>query len=258
MKIDGSSVDSVLMSCVLYMMCFLRGRRGWDIWSLAVPTVSAGTADGKQNPVVQPGSSFLYMPQNNTLLWHFILQFATCLCSTFQHAKWDKMSGLMMLDLESLPFTFLWQCPWVPWSFHIKSLEHKVVNTSLSLSIYCSKQGCHMMTRNTSCLNTEILLCWFPKSPISGCSSSSLVSSSVCVCVCVLSLVQISVTPWTIAHQTPWSMEFSKQEYWSMLPLPSPGDLPDSGIKPVSPALVDRFYTSWGISSHHTSPLFSS
>ena len=166
------------------MMCFLRGRRGWDIWSLAVPTVSAGTADGKQNPVVQPGSSFLYMPQNNTLLWHFILQFATCLCSTFQHAKWDKMSGLMMLDLESLPSTFLWQCPWVPRSFHIKSLEHKVVNTSLSLSIYSSKQGCHMMTRNTSCLNTEILLCWFPKSPISGCSSSSLVSSSVCVCVC--------------------------------------------------------------------------
>lgn len=128
MKIDGSSVDSVLMSCVLYGMCFLRGRRGWDIWSLAVPTVRAGTVDGKQNPVVQPGSSFLHMPQSNTLLWHFILQFATCLCSTFQHTKWDKMSGLMTLDLESLPFTFLWQCPWVPRSFHIKSLEHKVVN----------------------------------------------------------------------------------------------------------------------------------
>ena len=44
------------------------------------------------------------------------------------------------------------------------------------------------------------------------------------------------VTPWTIAHQAPLSMEFSRQEYWSRLPLPSP-DLPDPGIEPGSPAL---------------------
>ena len=46
-----------------------------------------------------------------------------------------------------------------------------------------------------------------------------------------------SATPWTVAHQAPPSMGFSKQEYWSGLPFPSPGDLPDSGIKPRSPAL---------------------
>ena len=45
------------------------------------------------------------------------------------------------------------------------------------------------------------------------------------------------VTPWTVAHQAPLSMEFSRQEYWSGLPFPSPGDLPDPGIKPASSAL---------------------
>ena len=43
--------------------------------------------------------------------------------------------------------------------------------------------------------------------------------------------------PWTVAYQTSPSMGFSRQEYWSGLPFPSPGDLPDPGIKPVSPAL---------------------
>ena len=52
-----------------------------------------------------------------------------------------------------------------------------------------------------------------------------------------LSRVQLFVTPWTIAYQAPLSMEFSRQEYWSGLPFPSPGDLPNPGIKPRSPAL---------------------
>ena len=46
--------------------------------------------------------------------------------------------------------------------------------------------------------------------------------------------VQLSVTPWTIAHQAPLSMGFSRQEYWSGLPCPPPGDLPDPGIRSVS------------------------
>jgi len=45
-----------------------------------------------------------------------------------------------------------------------------------------------------------------------------------------------SATSWSEAHQAPLSMKFFKQEYWSGLPFPSPGDLPDSGIEPVSPA----------------------
>ena len=67
---------------------------------------------------------------------------------------------------------------------------------------------------------------------------------------CVLSqfnLVLRSVTPWTVAHQAPLSMAFSRQEYWSGLPCPPPGDLPDPGIKPmspVSPALAGGFFTT--------------
>ena len=45
------------------------------------------------------------------------------------------------------------------------------------------------------------------------------------------------MTPWTVAYQAPQSMEFSRQEYWPGLPFPSPGDLPDPGIEPGSPAL---------------------
>ena len=51
------------------------------------------------------------------------------------------------------------------------------------------------------------------------------------------SRVWLFVTPWTIAYQAPQSREFSRQEYWSGMPLPSPGDLPDPGIEPGSPAL---------------------
>ena len=43
-----------------------------------------------------------------------------------------------------------------------------------------------------------------------------------------------SVTPWTVAHQTPLSMRFSRQEHWNGLPCPPPGDLPDPGIELVS------------------------
>ena len=56
-----------------------------------------------------------------------------------------------------------------------------------------------------------------------------------------------SATPWTVTHQAPQSMEFSRQEYWSGLPFPTPLDLPDPGIIPKSlgsPALADRFFTT--------------
>ena len=65
-----------------------------------------------------------------------------------------------------------------------------------------------------------------------------------------LSHVQLFVNPWTVAYQPPPSMGFSRQEYWSGLPLPSPGDLPDPGIKPGSPALQQTLYCL----SHQGSP----
>ena len=50
--------------------------------------------------------------------------------------------------------------------------------------------------------------------------------------------------PWTVAHQAPLSVGFSRQEYWSGLPFPSQADLPDPGIEPASPALAGRFLTT--------------
>ena len=61
------------------------------------------------------------------------------------------------------------------------------------------------------------------------------------------SCVQLFVTPWTIAHQAPLSMGFSRQEYWSGLPCPFPRDLPDPGTEPeslMSPALAGEFFTT--------------
>ena len=54
--------------------------------------------------------------------------------------------------------------------------------------------------------------------------------------------IGLFATPWTVAHQVPLSLEFPRQEYWSKLPFPSPGDLPDPGIELMSPALADGFY----------------
>ena len=58
------------------------------------------------------------------------------------------------------------------------------------------------------------------------------------------SCVQLFATPWTAAHQAPPSMGFSRQEYWSRMPCPPPGDLPHPGIELKSPALAGRFFTS--------------
>ena len=75
-----------------------------------------------------------------------------------------------------------------------------------------------------------------PPSPSPSESKSPLLShSGGC---CLVTVVSDSfVTPWTVAHQAPLSMGFPRQDYWSGLPFPSPGDLPNPGIEPVSPAL---------------------
>ena len=77
-----------------------------------------------------------------------------------------------------------------------------------------------------------------------------MTGSAFHVCACMLSCfsrVQLCSTLWTVAHQTLLSMGFSRQEYWSRLPFPPPGDFPDPGIKAGSltfPALASRFFTT--------------
>ena len=68
------------------------------------------------------------------------------------------------------------------------------------------------------------------------------------------SRVQLFATPWTVARQAPLSIGFSRQEYWSGLPCPPPGDLPNPGIEPkslMSPAFTGRFFTPSAIWEAH-------
>ena len=67
------------------------------------------------------------------------------------------------------------------------------------------------------------------------------------MCVQLLIHVQLFVAPWAAAHKAPLSMGFPRQEYWSWLSVPSPGDLPNPGIEPTtpaSPALAGAFFTT--------------
>ena len=75
-------------------------------------------------------------------------------------------------------------------------------------------------------------------------------------CASCFNYLQLCATPWTAVCQVPLSMEFSRQEYWNVLPFPTPGDLADPVIKPMSlmsPALAGRFLStsaSWGALVH--------
>ena len=89
--------------------------------------------------------------------------------------------------------------------------------------------------------------------------SQQLVSSTLEV-LSRSSHVRLCVAVWTVARQAPLSMGFSRQEYWSGLPCPPPGDLPDPGIEPtslVSAELAGGFFTTsatWGPTKHPRGP----
>ena len=80
------------------------------------------------------------------------------------------------------------------------------------------------------------------------CFAQSHIQYMLCI---VTQSFWLFASPWTLAHQAPLSMEFSKEEYWNELPFPSPGDLPDSGIEPRSLAL-QGFLTVWATRETHT------
>ena len=97
------------------------------------------------------------------------------------------------------------------------------------------------------CIKTYILMFLFISAchlmHFLGCAHTNLETVALihriilCVCVWSLSCVWLFVIPWTIAFQASLSMGFSRQKYWSRLPFPSLGDLPDPGIEPRSPVL---------------------
>ena len=95
-----------------------------------------------------------------------------------------------------------------------------------SSSRLCFLLGSSWLTRGETCVSLSLevqLVCLLPLSARSD--------------VKLLSCVRLFETPWTAAYQAPPSMAFSRQEYWSGLPFPSPGDHPEPGIEPRSPTL---------------------
>ena len=99
--------------------------------------------------------------------------------------------------------------------------------------------------------------CWVSNTKSTDCETfinwtSSNVST---LCCAVLSHIQLFATPWTVAYQTPLSMEFSRQECWSGVPFPSAGGLPHLWIiptAPASPALAGGFFTTAPLGEHST------
>ena len=127
-------------------------------------------------------------------------------------------------------------------SLYIYIYTHTLIIKICTVISWCQKFF-YALTKAHNGLTKKTVL-WFP---VYWCRISSfrafltlvafLFNFYVCVCVWKsLSHFWLLTTPRTVAHQTPLFMEFSRQEYWSGMPFPSPGDLPDPGIKPKSPA----------------------
>ena len=110
---------------------------------------------------------------------------------------------------------------------HIVRNAAKKIKNQTNLDLFLNKQWNSIPVLKTVIENTLI-----GHRPDIKSAQSDLISE-----VKSLSCVQLFATPWTVAHQAPPSMEFSRQQYWSGLPFPSPGYLPDQGIEPRSPTL---------------------
>ena len=156
--------------------------------------------------------------------------------------------------------------PSVHWLIHSLLYDHQVLYHNLQNRIYYN-HSCALLTKGSSSLGVEtvflisysqcqtpsrysIFMKWIKNEIIQNPKLGNRrckYKSCVCVYTQIFSCVQLFGTPWTMAHQAPLSMGFSRQEYWSGLPCAPPKDLPDPGIKPaylMSPALTGRFFTT--------------
>ena len=188
------------------------------------------------------------------------------LCS-FICSYWKFLAVASLCSISLLEFSLVaasgaradpvYNCPMYTWSWVQLSCEHLILCT-LDPLYNCPLGSLGDWFQDIQ----QIPDAWLLKSLIlnsivfsnSQCTSSyrlyiisRLLMVLVCVCAQLLSSVQLFAIPWTVAYQASLSLKFSRQEYWSRLPCPPPGDLPDPGIEPMSltsPALVGKFFTS--------------
>ena len=127
-------------------------------------------------------------------------------------------------------------------SFQALCLPLSVPN--LHISFHCFSGGSGLSALCAFWQFSHMFLSWEVSPEMSFCPFS--MHEEACL-LSYFSCVWLFATQWTVAHQAPLSMGFSRQEYWSGLPCPPPGELPDPGIKPeslMSPALAGGFFTT--------------
>jgi len=140
------------------------------------------------------------------------------LCMWKAYVKWD-LGWWCWLSMKGLLCC---------WSFRLSKVEFQV--------FIVTRGCCYIKTNMRERRNT----CSCP-----GPSLMPVICICVCVCVCALSCVQFLAATWTVVHQAPLSMGFSRQEYWSGLPCPPPGDLPPPRDQTCFSFMAGGFFTIW-------------
>ena len=163
--------------------------------------------------------------------------------NTKAYTAWPKQFSPLLLFSCSVISDSLWPYTMQHTRLPCPSLSPGACSNSCSFSRWCHPTVSSSVIPFSSCPQSFPASGFFPMSRL-----FAVLGDILCVCVCVrcrFSCDQLFVTLWTITHQAPLSMEFSRQEYWSGLPCPPSGDLPDRGIEPtslMSPALVGRSF----------------
>ena len=137
---------------------------------------------------------------------------------------------------------------------HIMGYQCSIITDNKLLSIFKLNQILNSKTPRTNSKNVSLVIIFLLFLKINFIRVQLIYNVVLVSALCVLShfgCVQLLLTPRTVAHQAPLSMDFSRQEYWSGLPFSPPGNLPDPGIKPtmpVDPALEADFLplSHWG------------
>ena len=139
---------------------------------------------------------------------------------------------------------------WISWYHDIQVSSHTRPHSRDKAVNSCALKLGLMQTSYAASL--PVILCSITYLSAKGKrGKTSLKSPHSEVKVKSLSRIRLFATPWTVACQALLSMGFPRQKYWSGLPVPSPGDLPDPGIEPESPALVGGFFTIWVTKEAH-------
>ena len=193
-------------------------------------------------PQVPIHSSGPQTPQSGSLLH------AECfLLASQPHPQPDPSSTLLYIPILKTSKNCIFDL--LPSGFHLGSSTFGVFVTLDSSTLGQDTSVNAFLLQRPELLSgspvpTVILLAWYLQAlpPLASLGLSVV----VCVCVCMLSYIQLFATPQTVACQAPLSVEFLRQEYWSGLLFSPLGDLPDPGIKPMSPA--------WQISSLPAEP----